>query len=220
VLVEPGPHRIEFRNLNDQVVDQGRATFRAEAVYTVSKLRDQLNGGRHFLSVGYAHTWFGGAQWKTDAAPSAPGFRVGYDFRFPSRVPLIRRLGLFADFAAGFFPQVAAEGGLTAPRTTHLELGVGLRFRLDLGPVVLQVGPRVAVMTLLRADYGFPFVHWLLGGAGGDFAVGVRPVRWLTIQVRYQPTFVAADLHLVTARDEPAPLWMAHRLVGGVEFGF
>ena len=220
VLVEPGSHRIEFRNLSDQVIDRGRAVFRAEGVYSVSKLRDSLNGGRHFLSAGYAHTWFGGAQWKTETVPSAPGFRVGYDFRFPSRVPLLRRLGLFADFSAALFAEQEAAGGLTAPRSTLLDLGVGVRIRLPLGPVVLQAGPRASVMTLLRGEYRVPFVHWLLGAVGGDFVVGVRPVRWLTIQVRYQPMFTAADLYLDSAPAEPASIWMLHRLVGGVELGF
>ena len=225
VLVEPGSHQIEFQNLAGKVVDRGKVRFKAEGVYSVAKLRDDLNGGRHLLSVGYAHTWFPGAQWKTPTVPHGPGFRIAYDFRFPSRSPVVRRMGLFADVSMAFF--ASRESLLEvdhvrqeAPRTTLLDVGVGYRFRFELGPVSLQLGLRAAVMALLREEYRLPWVHWLLGGVGGDAMVGVRPVKGLSIQVRYQPTATLADLHLVTADGEPPPMWWVHRLVGGIEVGF
>jgi len=50
--------------------------------------------------------------------------------------------------------------------------------------------------------------------------VGVRPVKGLSIQVRYQPTATMADLALDASEGEPLPIWWMHRLVGGVELGF
>ena len=218
VLVDPGPRAVEFRNEAGKVIDRGRVTFKPEGVYEVSKIRDGLNGGRHVIMAGYAHTWLPGEAFRTEAPPSAPGFRVGYNFRFPSKDPFLRKLGLEADVAVGFFPElpVTLDGvERTAPATTSVELGFGPTIRLDLGPVSLQAQPRVAVMNLWREEVEQPFGHWILGLAGGDFGVSVRPVSWLGFGVRYAPMLTSADLK---QRGEPG-LELMHRLVGQVEFG-
>ncbi len=219
VLVEPGPHQIEFRTLADKVVDRGRVTLKPEGVYSVGRLRDSLNGGRHLLSAGYAHTWLPGEAWRSETVPDAPGFRVGYDFRFPSRSPLLRRLGLFVDVSFAYFGPETADGGLTAPTSALLDVGLGPRIRLDIGPVYLQAGARLAVLGLLRSEVQQPFTHWLIGAAGGEAVVGVRPAPRLGIQVRYQPMLFLGDLGGVSAPGEPAPMNLMSRIVGGVEIG-
>ncbi len=57
VLVEPGTRVVEFRSARGAVVDRGRFRFEKEGNYSVQNIRDSLNGGRHLLAVGYAHTW-------------------------------------------------------------------------------------------------------------------------------------------------------------------
>ncbi len=191
-----------------------------EGVYSVGKLRDSLNGGRHLVSAGYAHTWLPGEAWRSETVPDAPGFRVGYDFRFPSRHPLIRRMGLFVDVNVAFFGEEPSAGGLAAPASTLIDVGVGPRFRLDLGPVFLHVGVRAAVLGLIREEWRQPFPHWLVGAVGGDTAFGVRPIPRLSIQIRYQPMLFLGDLKDETTEDEPAPMNLMSRIVGGIEIGF
>ncbi len=216
VLVEPGVRRVEFRNAADKVVDTGRVTFRKEGIYSVRKVRDSLNGGRHLLAVGYAHTWLPGEAWKSEHVPSSPGLRLGYTFRFPSRVPLVRRLGIAVDASLGFFGPQEAEQGYTAPQTTLLDLGIGPVFRLDLPFVVLSVQPRFAVVNLFRAQVEQPFLNWVIGAIGADLAAGFRPINRLSFQFRYAPMIFNADLQ---GTEAPKPELM-HRMVGTVEIGF
>jgi len=86
--------------------------------------------------------------------------------------------------------------------------------------VLLQAGPRVALLGLLRAEYRQPFVHWMLGAVGADLMVGFRPVKPLSVQFRYQPMLFQADLQGKSRPDEPAPIELLHRIVGTVEIGF
>ena len=216
VLVEPGSRRVEFRNATDKVVDTGRINFRKEGVYSVRKLRDGLNGGRHLIAAGYAHTWLPGEAQRSEQVPASPGFRLSYTLRFPSRVPLLRRLGLVVDASLGFFAEQQAQDGLVAPRTTLLDVGFGPVFRLDLPFVMLSVQPRFAVVNLFREAASDPFSNWLFGAVGGDLAAGFRPINRLSFQVRYSPMVFNADLQRTGA---PKPELM-HRLVGTVEIGF
>jgi hypothetical protein len=215
VLVEPGSRRVEFRNATDKVVDTGRIRFSKEGVYSVRALRDGLNGGRHLLAAGYAHTWLPGEAWRSEHVPASPGFRLGYTFRFPSRVPLLRRLGIVVDASLGFFGEQQAEEGLTSPFTTLLDVGFGPVIRLDLPYVMLSVQPRFAVVNLLRRDHADPFPNWLFGAVGVDMAIGFRPINRLSFQVRYAPMIFNIDLQATGA---PKPELM-HRLVGTVEIG-
>jgi len=220
LLVEPGPHKVEFRTLADKVVDRGRVTLKPEGVYSVRKLRDALNGGRHFLSAGYAHTWLPGEAWRSETVPDAPGVRLGYEIRFPSRNPVGRMFGISADLSVSFFGEEASAGDLVAPPSVLLDLGAGPRLRLPLGPVYLQVGLRAALLGLFRSEYRQPFTHWIVGASGADAVLGVRPVPQFAIQIRYQPMLFLGDLKGVTASDEGAPMNLLNRIVGGVEIGF
>ena len=215
VLVEPGSRRVEFRNASDKVVDTGRINFRKEGVYSVRKIRDGLNGGRHLLAAGYAHTWLPGEAWRSDHVPSSPGLRFGYTFRFPSKVPLLRRLGVVVDASLGFFGEQPAQEGHTAPPTTLLDVGFGPVFRLDLPYVMLSVQPRFAVVTLFRGEDSAPFPNWLFGAVGGDMAVGFRPINRLSFQFRYAPMVFNIDLQ-GTGAAKPE---LMHRIVGMVEIG-
>ena len=216
VLVDPGSRRVEFRNATGKVVDTGRVSFRKEGVYSVRKLRDELNGGRHLLAAGYAHTWLPGEAKASDQVPSAPGLRFGYTFRFPSRVPLLRRLGVAVDVGLGFFGEQPSADGGTAPQTTLLDAGIGPVFRLDIPYVVLSVQPRFAVVNLFRSESRADYYNWVFGAIGGDLAVGFRPINRLSIQFRYSPMVFNADLqHTGKAKPE-----LMQRLVGTVEIGF
>lgn len=218
VLIEPGSHTVEFRNPAGNVIDRGRVRFAPEQVIDVSALRDTLNGGRHILQFGYAHTWLPGEAWTTESVPHAPGFRFGYELRFPSRNPLIRKLGLEVDTSVGIWPETEASvlgAPTTAPMSVSLEVGFGPTIRLDLGPVMLQAQPRVSLVNLWRTEEFGPFKNWIFGAAGGQFAVGVRPTHRVGIVVRYAPMLFNADLDGNGAAD----LDVMHRIVGGVEFG-
>jgi hypothetical protein len=215
VLVEPGSRRVEFRNLSDKVVDRGRMTFAPEGVYSARTLRDRLNGGRHLLAAGYAHTWLPGEAWRSDDVPAAPGFRVGYSFRFPSRVPLVRRMGLVVDVAFGFFGARDGVDGGGAPQTTLLDLGIGPVLRLDLPWFMLSLQPRFALVNLFRTETAQPFTNWTFGAIGGNFAVGFRPINRLSLQAQYSPMVFDAGLE-----GDGAKMALMHRLVGTVEIGF
>ena len=219
VLVEPGVHTVEFRNAAGKVIDRGRLRFKQSQVLEAHTIRDTLNGGRHILQLGYAHSWVPGEGWRTDAVPSAPGFRVGYELRFPSRNPFVRRLGLEVDAAMGFFPEVASEyhgSPVTAPFTASLEVGFGPTIRIDMGPLFMAAQPRVSLMNLWREAVEVPFGHWIFGAAGAQFAFGGRPTHRLAIAVRYSPMIFNADLDGNAA----ANFEIMHRVVGGVEIGF
>ena len=219
VLVEPGVHTVEFRNAAGKVIDRGRLRFKPEQVIEVHRIRDTLNGGRHVLQVGYAHTWLPGEAWRTEAVPSAPGVRVGYELRFPSRNPFVRRLGLEVDASVGFFPEADAEFrgvAVKAPVTGSLELGFGPTIRIDMGPLFMIVQPRVSVMNLWRETVQEPFGHWLFGAAGAQFVFGGRPTHRLAIAARYSPMIFNADLD----GNAEANFEIMHRVVGGVEIGF
>lgn len=215
VLVEPGARRVEFRNASDKVVDTGRINFRKEGVYSVRKIRDGLNGGRHLIAAGYAHTWLPGEATASEHIPASPGFRLGYTFRFPSKVPLLRRLGLVVDASVGFFGEQPSITNGTAPATTLLDVGVGPVFRLDLPYVLLSVQPRFAVVNLFRSEPSDAFLNWVFGAIGGDMAIGFRPINRLSFQFRYAPMVFNADLQNTT---EAKPELM-HRIVGTVEIG-
>jgi uncharacterized caspase-like protein len=220
VLIEPGTHTVEFRNEAGKVIDRGRVRFAPEQVIEVTKIRDTLNGGRHVLQLGYAHTWLPGEAWRTETVPSAPGFRVGYELRFPSKNPFVRRLGLEFDLSMGFFPEVETEyfnAPVTAPFTVGMELGFGPTLRIDMGPMYMSAMPRIAVMNLWRETLDKdPYGHWLFGAAGAQFSFGGRPTHRLGISVHYAPMLFNADLD----SDGQADLEVMHRLVGGVEIGF
>lgn len=216
VLVEPGSHRVEFQNLAGKVIDSGFVTFRKEGVYPVSRVRDGLNGGRHLLSAGYAHTWLPGWAGQGEDGPAAPGMRLAYGFRFPSRVPLLRRLGLVVDAGVGFFPEHDLDGGGTAPQTTLLDVGAGPVFRLDLPFVLLSAQPRFAIGNLFRSRTGPGWVNWVFGAIGGNLAAGFRPVNRLSVQFVYSPMVFDADIQ---GSGAPKPELM-HRLAATVEIGF
>lgn len=216
VLVEPGAHSVEFRTLAGKVVDRGRFEFAARGVYSVRAVRDSLGGGRHLVSAGYAHTWLPGESYATESIPSGPGFRLAYGFRFPSRNPLIRRLGLAADLTVGFFPsQATTPTDLgDSPSTTLLDLGGGPMMRLDLPRVLLSVQPRLALVVLLREDSEQPFLNWVFGAVGVDLSAGFRPVNRLSIQVHYTPMLFNAALQ------GEAKTELMSRLAVVVELGF
>jgi len=213
VLVDPGKHAVEFRNLDGKIVDSGRVRFRKEGVYSVRKIRDQLNGGRHLVAAGYTHTWLPGEA-QNDQVPAASGFRVAYSFRFPSRNPLLRRLGLVFDVAAGFYgPQFTDIG--VKPSSTLLDVGIGPVIRLDIPFLVLSVQPRFALATLFRREADQPFLNWTFGAIGGTFGAGFRPINRLSFQFQY--TLMGYDVGI---QGEQAKLNLMHRLGGHVEFGF
>lgn len=223
VLVEPGPHVVEFRTPAGKVIDRGRHDFRLGGVYSAAALRDALNGGRHQIAVGYQHLVLPGEAWRSDKLPHAPGVRLSYDVRLPSRNPMLRRLGIGVDLGFSRFSELEAQGGHIAPPTTAIELAAGPFFRLDLTGFLLQVQPRVAVMTLLRhGPLQDPFAHWVLGAVGADFALGARPDNRVSLRVHYAPMFFNADLRGTHTADTVggAPIEVYHRLAGVVAIGF
>lgn len=217
VLVDSGVRRVEFRSRSGRLLDRGRFRFVPGQVYSVSRIRDGLNGGRHLLSVGYAHTWLPGEAYRSENIPSAPGLRLGYSLRFPGKDPFVRRLGLAADLILGGFPKqdTLLEPPAEAPPTTLFELGVGPMIRLDIPWVVLSVQPRFAAVNLWRSDPAQPFLNWLFGAVGVQLAVGVRPKNRLSVQVQYAAMLFDAALQ---GGDEPQPELM-QRLVVAAELG-
>jgi hypothetical protein len=218
VLVEPGPRQVEFKTLDGKTVDRGRVVFRKSGIYSVTSIRDSLNGGRHLLSFGYAHSFIRGALQEGDSpVPQAPGFRFAYSFRFPSRVPLLRRLGLVFDVVVGGVPQQETEPLGSSPQTTLVDLGIGPILRLDLPYVVLSIQPRFAVVNLLRNHVGEDsgWVNWTFGTIGSNFAVGFRPVNRFSIQFQYLIAGYNAPL-----QDDGVKIQLLHRLIGTVEVGF
>ena len=206
-------------------------TFAEGRTYDVSQIRKSLNGGRHMLSLGYAHSWFPGVQFKTEGVPNGPGVRLGYGLRFPGRSPAIRILGLAADITYGAFPErddVTASGLLFAPTTHMLDLGAGPTFRVPLGFMTIQIMPRLSGMLLLRAISGQPYLPWILGTVGADLSLAFHPHPRVGIKVHWVPSFTnaAVDLtqadiaaELVTAPGWQPPIRFLNRIVGGIEIG-
>ena len=229
VAVEPGKHTVEFQNPAGKTIEKGRIHLRADQTYDVSTIRRILNGGRHLLSIGYAHSWVPGAQFKADTVPSAFGLRLGYGLRFGGRSPVGRVLGLAVDATWGAFPEtVDDEGFLLAPSTHLVDLGVGPTFRIPLSVVSIQVMPRFSAMLLLRDLTEQPFLPWLLGTVGADLSVGVHPVPNVAIKVHWVPAFTNAALDLTAAEIEAElaatpgwnpPIRFLNRVVGGIEIG-
>jgi uncharacterized caspase-like protein len=219
ILVEPGSHAIEFRNLKGRGIDAGRIRLDPEKSYDVARIRDELNGGRHQIAVGYAHTFLPGEAVELEPAPQAFGGRLGYTFRFPSKSAFLRRLGLGVDLTLGVFAATEAQnlnGPLEIPTTVLLEVGVGPVLRLDLPYFMLAMQPRVAIVNLFRTEEAADVQNWIFVSGGADFIVGARPHNRLSIQLRYAPMLFNADL----SNSGGAKLSLMHRLVGGVEFGF
>ncbi len=214
ILVDPGPHTIEFRNLKGRRIDGGRVRFKPETAYDVAKIRDELNGGRHQVSAGYAHWWVPGAM-DLQEAPQANGGRVGYAFRFPSKSAFLRRLGLGVDVGFGVFPETTVQSRLV-PTTVLVEVGFGPMLRLDLPYLLLAFQPRVAVVNLIRTLETQTVPHWLYGAGGAEFVVGARPHNRVSIHARYSPMLFNSHL----AQPGSVKLEVMHRLVGGVEVGF
>ena len=231
VAIEPGAHVVEFRNHNGKLVEKGRMKFAVGRTYEVSQIRKTLNGGRHMVSAGYAHSWVPGVQFKTDGVPSGPGARIGYALRFPGRSPAIRILGLGVDLTYAGFPKrddVTTSGIAVAPATHMLDLGVGPTFRVPLSVVTLQVMPRVSGMLLLRNVNDQPFLPWILGTVGADLSVSVHPHPRVGIKASWIPSFTTAALDLtqadIAAELEANPAWQPpirflNRIVGGIEIG-
>ncbi len=231
VAIEPGAHVVEFRNHKGKLIEKGRMKFFEGRTYDVSQIRKTLNGGRHMLSVGYAHSWFPGVQFKTEGVPNGPGVRIGYNLRFPGRSPAIRIIGLGADLTYGGFPErddVTASGILFAPTTHMLDVGVGPTFRVPLGVVTVQVMPRVSGMLLLRSITGQPYLPWILGTVGADLSVAIHPHPRVGIKVHWVPSFTNAAVDLtqadIAAELDAAPGWQPpirflNRIVGGIEIG-
>lgn len=220
VLVDPGTHVVEFRNLKGHRIDGGRITLKPETSYDVAKIRDELNGGRHQVSFGYAHWWIPGSMDLMDA-PQANGGRIGYAFRFPSKSAFLRRLGLGVDVALGILPEGrvprANDTIRLVPKTVLLEVGFGPILRLDLPYVLLAMQPRLSIVNLFRTLETNTVPHWLFGAGGAEFIVGARPHNRVSIQARYSPMLFNANL--------PAPgggpkIAVLHRLMGAVEIGF
>ena len=103
-----------------------------------------------------------------------------------------------------------------APPTAFADLGFGPLLSLDLAYVVLSLQPRVAIAALFRSEVEDPFVNWVFGAVGMNFAVGVRPINRLSFQAQYSPMVFDVALQ---GGGEPAPAIM-HRLVGTLELGF
>ncbi len=218
VLVDPGSYQVEFRNLAGRVVDRGRFAFAREKVYSVGSIRDTLNGGRHQLALGYAHHWIPGAAYLSEELPEANGLRVGYTFRFPSREPLLRRMGITVDLDFGFLPQYdSTQSDLApAPATVLLALGIGPILRLDLPWALLSLQPRFALVHLLRTKVAQPYLHWTYGAVGGNFGLGFRPHNRFSVQVQYSPMLFNAPL----AGGITPRIALMHRLAAAVEIGF
>jgi len=218
VLIDPGSHRVEFRNLAGRVVDRGQFKFARERVYSVSAIRDMLNGGRHQISLGYAHFWLPGEGYLSEKVPTASGLRLGYTFRFPSREPLLRRMGITLDLSFSFFPeQPSVRSDLEgAPPTMLVSLGIGPILRLDIPWLVLSVQPRVALINLFRSEVEQPYLHWTFGAVGGNFVFGFRPHNRFSVQAQYSPMLFDAPL----AGGVAPRIELMHRLVATVEVGF
>ncbi len=229
VLIEPGNHKVEFKNLDGKVVDAGRWTFRKEGVYNASVIRDGMNGGRHVLGAGYAHTLLRGAYQESkshlDELPGAPGVRVSYTFRFPSRVALLRKLGIAFDVVVGGFPQRAVNPVLgVSPRTMLVDLGLGPVFRFDFPYVLFSVQPRFGLASLIRLSYTPPpavatgerWWNWTFGSVGVTLGVGARPLNRLSLQFQYTPALYNVGLQ----GGGEAKMEVMHRLGGVVELGF
>jgi hypothetical protein len=218
VLIDPGSYQLEFRNLSGRVVDRGRFTFGREKVYSVSSIRDRLNGGRHQLAVGYAHHWIPGAGFLSKELPEAGGLRIGYTFRFPSREPLLRRMGCAIDLDLAFLPeQESSRSDLAAsPETVLLSLSIGPILRLDVPWLLLSVQPRVALVSLFRTEVEQPYLHWTYGAVGGNFAIGFRPLNRISVQVHYSPMLFNAPL----AGGIVPRISLMQRLAGAIEVGF
>ena len=216
LLVVPGQHTVEFRSLSGKLIDRGRFDFGKRGVYSVSSIRDSLGGGRHLFAVSFLHAWIPGAGIATATVPTSSGVRISYGFRFPSRSPLIRKLGLGVDVSAGFMPgQTTPDPALPdVPATTVLDLGFGPMMRLDLPYVLLSLRPRVALTVLARNETRLPFVNWVFGSVGVEGGVSVRPINRLSIQLLYNPMLFNAALQ------GEAKTELMHRLSAGVELGF
>jgi len=231
VAIEPGAHTVEFRNHKGKLIEKGRMTFAEGRTYDVSDIRKSLNGGRHMVSVGYAHSWFPGVQFKTEGVPNGPGVRIGYGIRFPGKSPAIRILGIGADLTYGAYVErddVLADGILFAPTTHMLDLGVGPTFRVPLGFMTIQLMPRFSGMLLLRSITGQPYLPWILGTVGADLSLAFHPHPRVGIKVHWVPSFTnaAVDLtqadiaaELATAPGWQPPIRFLNRIVGGVEIG-
>ncbi len=143
--------------------------------------------------------------------------RVAYSFRPPSRVPIVRRLGLVLDVVVGGYPAwIETDANLgPAPPTAHVEVGFGPVIRLDLPVVLMSIQPRVALVALLRSTAAQPYLNWLFGSVGGTFAFGVRPTNRFSIQAQYTPQLFNAPL-----KGGDATIELSHRITGTVEFGF
>lgn len=229
VAVEPGKHTVAFRNRQGRLIETGRMTFSKGTSYDVAKIRRELNGGRHLISVGYAHSWLPGAQFKSESVPMGFGLRIGYGLRPTGRSPLTRILGLGVDLTWGGFPATSNDAGDPIAPTSHLlDLGVGPTFRVPLGPVSIQVMPRFSGMLLLREQADQPYPPWLLGTVGADLSVAVHPHPRVGIKVHWVPAFTNAALDLSATEIEDAlaesPTWQPpvrflNRIVGGIEIG-
>lgn len=219
VLVEPGARRVEFKNLEGKTVDSGRVIFRKEGIYNVTNIRDGLNGGRHLLSFGYAHMFLRGALQETDGpVPSVPGFRFAYSFRFPSKVPLLRRLGLVVDVVAGGIAQRDTNQLGLSPPTAVLDVGAGPIIRFDLPYMLFSIQPRFSVAAILRNNVveGSGWLNWLFGTIGSNFAVGFRPVNRFSVQFQY----LVGGYNVGLQGGGEAKVELLHRFGGTVEIGF
>ncbi|MCP4872367.1 MAG: caspase family protein [Proteobacteria bacterium] len=219
VLVKPGSRKVEFKNLEGKTIDSGRVMFRKEGVYNVTNIRDGLNGGRHLLSFGYAHQLMRGSLQETDGPiPAAPAFRFAYSFRFPSKVPLLRRLGVVVDFVAGGIPQQDTNVLGLSPPTAVLDLGVGPIIRFDLPYVLFSIQPRFGVTALMRNNViqGSDWLNWLFGTIGSNFAVGFRPVNRFSVQFQY----MIGGYNVGLQGGGEAKVELLHRFGGAVEVGF
>lgn len=216
LLVPPGQHSVEFRTLSGKVVDRGRFKFDQQGVYSVRGIRDALGGGRHLVSAGFLQTWLPGAAYDSEAVPTASGLRLGYSFRFPSRSPLLRKLGLGADLSVGFmpaYPTVPADLA-DSPQSTLVDFGFGPLLRLDLRYALLSLRPRAALTLLLRDQTAQPFLNWAFGSVGVELAAGFRPLNRVCVGVQYSPMLFNAAL---SGTEKPE---LMHRLSFGAEVGF
>tara|TARA_Y100001968_G_scaffold332786_2_gene392248 strand:- start:1561 stop:3222 length:1662 start_codon:yes stop_codon:yes gene_type:complete len=218
VLVDPGARLVEFRNLAGRLVDRGRFSFRPEQVYSVARIRDALNGGRHQLALGYVRYWLPGAAYLSLEVPVADGLRLAYTFRFPSREPLFRRMGLVVDLDLGRLPSMASTRAelSPSPETILMVLAVGPILRVDFFGLVLSLQPRLALVNLWRSEVEQPYLHWTFAAVGGNFALGFRPHNRVSVQLQYAPMLFDAPLSGgITPRVE-----LMHRLGGSLELGF
>jgi len=219
VLVESGSRKVEFKNLDGKTVDSGRVMFRKGGAYNVTKIRDGLNGGRHLLSFGYAHSLMRGALQESDGAiPAAPGFRFAYSFRFPSRIPLLRRIGVVFDAVVGGVPQQDTNRLGLSPPTVLLDVGVGPIIRIDLPYLLFSIQPRFGLANLFRTNVqqGSEWLNWTFGTIGSNFGVGFRPTNRLSVQFQY----LLAGYNVGLQGGDEAKVELLHRLGGTVQIGF